>query len=269
MSRAMKLNPRNEIVAEIMRMVGVNLETIRKELEKQDRERRQTKERKRLQQQASKIAELINNHFKEWSAKLRKTMAKAGTGKDLFRSEEHGTAQESAAIFGDELPGLIIGIEHGSGPAPPGPGPRPFVPKVKEDGHSPDLVVKKGTGTTKRSALGGFNVAFDNLGLHEKRAKYDRDTRTIYINLEHPRIAFEAKNASSKTPTDDPHFLRMSYEVAFTEYAIVLGQELSNIDYYLDPQDALVDIRQTIDELSKAFACVWNATPGIVQERIP
>ncbi len=88
MSRSMKLNPRNELVAEILRMVGVNLEAIRKELEKQDRERRQTEEQKRLQRQASKIAELINNHFKEWSAKLKRTMAKAGTGKDLLSSKE-------------------------------------------------------------------------------------------------------------------------------------------------------------------------------------
>jgi hypothetical protein len=59
---------------------------------------------------------------------------------------------------------------------------------------------------------------------------------------------------------DDPNFLRMAYEIAFTEYAIVLGQELSNISYYLDPQDALVDIRQNIDELSKAFASAWTTT---------
>jgi hypothetical protein len=233
MSRSMKLNPRNGIVAEILRMVGVNLEAIRRDLEKQDRERRKTEEQKRLQQQASKIAELINNHFKEWSAKLRKTMAKAGTGKDLLSSKEKNAAEESAAIFGDELPGVIIGVERGEGPLGPGPGPRP-IPKVKLDDDKQELIAKKGTGTLRQSAVGGFNVAFDNLGIHEKRAKYDRDTRTIYINLEHPRITVEVKNSSSSASTDDPNFLRMAYEIAFTEYAIVLGQELSNIDYYLD-----------------------------------
>jgi hypothetical protein len=131
---------------------------------------------------------------------------------------------------------------------------------VKLDDDSQELVAKKGTGISKRSAVGGFNVAFDNLGVHEKRAKYDRDTRTIYINLEHPRIAVEAKNVFGQVPVNDPNFLRMAYEIAFTEYAIVLGQELSNINYYLDPQDALVDIRQNLDELSKAFASVWTVT---------
>src|SRR5262249_1020407 len=195
-------------------------------LEKQDRERRKTEEQKRLQQQASKIAELINNHFKEWSAKLRKTMAKAGTGKDFLSSKEKNIAEESAAIFGDELPGIIIGIERGDGRAGPEPGPRP-IPKVKLDDDKQELIAKKGTGTLRQSAIGGFNVAFEKLGIHEKRAKYDRDTRTIYINLEHPRITVEARNSSSSAPTDDPNFLRMAYEIAFTEYAIVLGQELS------------------------------------------
>jgi hypothetical protein len=258
MSRSMKLNPRNEIVAGILRMVGVNLETIRKELEKQDRERRQTEEQKRLQQQASKIAELINSHFKDWSAKLKKTMAKAGTGKDLLLSKEKNPADESATIFGDELPGLIIGAIRGDRPGPVGPGPGPTTPKVKLDEESQERLAKKETGTPKNSAVGGFNVAFEKLGINEKRAKYDRDTRTIYINLEHPRISVEAKNASGQAAINDPHFLRMAYEIAFTEYAIVLGQELSNINYYLDPQDALVDIRQNLDELSKAFASVWN-----------
>ena len=49
----------------------------------------------------------------------------------------------------------------------------------------------------------------------------------------------------------------MAYEIAFTEYAIVLAQELSTAQFYFDPQDALVELRQTIDDLSKAFAIAW------------
>jgi hypothetical protein len=60
----------------------------------------------------------------------------------------------------------------------------------------------------------------------------------------------------------DPNFMRMAYEIAFTEYAIVLAQELSSAQYYFDPQDALVEVRQTLDDLSKAFASVWRS-PGV------
>jgi len=38
----------------------------------------------------------------------------------------------------------------------------------------------------------------------------------------------------------------------------------AKLKYYLDPQDALVDIRQNLDELSKAFASVWSVT-GVIR----
>jgi hypothetical protein len=261
MSRSMKLNPRNPVVADIFRFVGVNLEIVRKELEKKDRERRQTEEQRRLQQQASKIAELINQHFKEWSAKLKNTMAKAGTGRDILPVKDREVSDNVGVIFGDELPAVIVGEEqtgYGNEPGPgPGPSPAPIVPRVELDGAATEKQAKKAPHTPKRSAVGGFNVSFEKIGLNEKRAKYDRDMRTIYINLEHPRIAMELKAASGHVPIDDPNFLRMAYEIAFTEYAIVLAQELSTIQFFLDPQDALVELRQTIDELSKAFATSW------------
>ena len=51
----------------------------------------------------------------------------------------------------------------------------------------------------------------------------------------------EIKAASTQSPVEDPNFMRMAYEIAFTEYAIVLAQELSAIQFFFDPQDALVD----------------------------
>jgi Histidine kinase-, DNA gyrase B-, and HSP90-like ATPase len=264
MSRSMKLNPRNEIVAEIIRFVGVHLEAIRRDLERQDRERRQSEEQKRFQQQGSKIADFINEHFKNWRAKLRNTMAKAGTGKDLLSAKERKQSAEEGVVPGAELPGIILeGVGGGDGPGP-GPGPGPSKPRVKLDENSQEKVAKRDTGVAKPTPSGGFSVAFEKIGPNEKRAKYDRDNRTIYINLEHPRIAVEVSNSKSRSPVDDPNFLRMAYEIAFTEYAIVLAQELSNAQYYFDPQDALVELRQTLDDLSKAFASVWT-TPGVTR----
>lgn len=259
MSRSMKLNPRNEVVADILRFVGVHIEALRKDLERQDRERRQGEEQKRLRQQGSKIAELINNHFKEWRAKLRSTIAKAGTGKDLLPLKERNPAAETGAIFGDELPGIVSGYERREGEAGSAPGEsnRVHVPKIKLDESSPDKVGKEGKGKVRPGSSGGFDVEFAKIGPNEKRAKYDKDTRTIYVNLEHPRIAVEIASSATRSPVDDPNFVRMAYEIAFTEYAIVLAQELSSIQYYYDPQDALVEVRQTLDDLSKAFAKVW------------
>jgi hypothetical protein len=265
MSRSMKLNPRNAVVADVMRFVGVNIELVRKDLERQDRERRQSEEQKRLQQQGSKIAELINNHFKEWSSKLKSTMAKTGTGRDLLSSKKKDELDEAGPVFGSDLPAIIVGQDQPTNdsfpnPDPPAPhlDPQPTIPRVQTDDTSPDKLAKTATGAPKITRAGGFNVSFENIGINEKRAKYDKETRTIFINLEHPRIAMELKLAKSQIPIDDPNFQRMAYEIAFTEYAIVLAQELSTVQYFFDPQDALVELRQTLDELSKAFSMAWR-----------
>jgi hypothetical protein len=39
---------------------------------------------------------------------------------------------------------------------------------------------------------------------------------------------------------------------------------LSKVGFYFDPQDALVELRQTLDELSKAFASVWRPAQMLV-----
>jgi hypothetical protein len=258
MSRSMKLNPRNELVADILRFVGTHVDAIRKGLEREDRERRKSEEQRRLKQQASKIADLINEHFTDWRSKLRSTMAKAGAGKDLLTSSAQDKQVEDAAILGDELPGRVVG--RGSQPSEDsaGTGDAVRASAVKLDESSEEKIAKHSRGSNKQTAAGGFQVAFESMGEHEKRAKYDRNTRTIYINLDHPRILIELKSAHTQTPTEDPQFLRMAYEIAFTEYAIVLAQELSAVQFFYDPQDALVEVRQTLDDLSKVFASSWR-----------
>jgi hypothetical protein len=238
---------------------------VRKDIERQDRERRQSEEQKRLRQQGSKIAELINKHFKDWSSKLKATMARSGTGSDILLSKKKNESEELGELFGTELPAVVVGhdegndvLERSDGCGDTGLNPPRSTPRVEGKDNAAENVAKKGQGNPKTSHAGGFNVAFEKIGLNEKRAKYNKETRTIVINLEHPRIALELKSAQAKMPVDDPNFQRMAYEIAFTEYAIVLAQELSNVGFFFDPQDALVELRQTLDDLSKAFASVWR-----------
>jgi len=89
----------------------------------------------------------------------------------------------------------------------------------------------------------------------EHRAKYTRDERTIFINLDHPQIA-AAKGSAS---TDDPSFQRLAYEVAFAEYAVALASELAARDEYLDPSDPIVDIRDTLNRVATKGASLYTA----------
>ena len=68
------------------------------------------------------------------------------------------------------------------------------------------------------------------MGAEEARAKYERDNRTIFINLEHPQISA----ARQRGGLEDPSFRRLSFEVAFSEYAIALASEMAGAGHYLE-----------------------------------
>jgi hypothetical protein len=92
------------------------------------------------------------------------------------------------------------------------------------------------------------------MGEEEARAKYERDNRTIYINLDHPQIAA----ASRRLGLEDPSFRRLAYEIAFTEYAIALASEMAGTGYYLDVVDPITDIRATVNRLAVAGAGLYG-----------
>ena len=54
MSRSMRLNPRNEIVAATYAFVGMHVDAIRREIERRDKERKRSEEAKKLQSQADR-----------------------------------------------------------------------------------------------------------------------------------------------------------------------------------------------------------------------
>lgn len=92
------------------------------------------------------------------------------------------------------------------------------------------------------------------MGAEESRAKYERDNRTIYINLDHAQIA----TAERRAGLEDPSFRRLAYEVAFTEYAIALASEMAATGYYLDIVDPITDIRATVNRLAVAGAALYG-----------
>ncbi|HEV2100972.1 MAG TPA: hypothetical protein VGR45_18850, partial [Stellaceae bacterium] len=108
---------------------------------------------------------------------------------------------------------------------------------------------------TRRRSAGGFDVQYRSNGVDAARASYERESRTIYINLDHPQL--QAAGGGRPTPVDDGNFRRLSFEVAFTEYAIGFAQEHAAAGYYLDFQDPLIDMRERIDSLSRRAAYLF------------
>ncbi len=116
-----------------------------------------------------------------------------------------------------------------------------------------DTTGKKRGGKGKRPGpSSGFNVRHENLGKEQHRGKYVSDRRLILINLDHPEI----EAASSIGGLKDPVFIRLSWEVAISEYAVALAQEL--VDQYVVPDEALFDIRETFVRVSRKLAQLYS-----------
>ena len=92
------------------------------------------------------------------------------------------------------------------------------------------------------------------MGKNEARARYVSDERTIYINIDHPQLIA----AQSERSIDDPLFIRISYEVAFTEYAIALAAELNANDEWIDPSDPIISIRETINRIARKASNLFS-----------
>jgi hypothetical protein len=267
MSRSMQLNPKNELVATIFAFIGPHIESVRREIEKADRERRRERDNQKLQQEASEIARIINQDFDAWRKQVQSTLAKVPGGKDKIEKAKAVAEIGETIVKGDEFSVVATGEmtttegEYVPDPDPnpnpnPSPDPTPVEPTPALERSAEEAETKAKTRDKSRpSAGGGFNVDFRNMGADEPRAKYVREERTIYINLDHPQIA----NAKSIGGIEDIAFRRLSYEVAFSEYAIALASELAAAEQYIDINDPIFDIRDTLNRISRSAASLYKA----------
>jgi len=260
-SRSMKLNPDNPLVGAIFAFIGPRVENVRKALVESQRQQRSTEQAKRLQQEASKIEEIINQDFEAFRKRLQKVKATAATaGFDTSESptpDQRGADGGDDFLFGGEEPATVVAEGEvgttGTGQGGKGGEPRRLNPIVtpNPDGKSAGHYEKPGA--ERPNNRGGFQIEFDNQGEASARAIYQREKRTIYVNLDHPQIA----NALKGHGVEDPVFRRLAYEVAFSEYAIALAMELDHREEFLDPQDAIVEIRETIHRIARAAAQLY------------
>lgn len=260
-SRSMRLNPDNPLVASIFAFVGPRIEEVRKALVESQREQRSTEQAKRLQQEASKIEEIINQDFETFRKRLQKVKAAAAkTGfdaSDAQASDQEDEEGDDDFLFGGEEPATVVGDGEegttGEGEGGNGGEPRRLNPIVKPDPDGKSTGHHEKRGGDRPRNRGGFQIEFDQQGEASARAIYQREKRTIYVNLDHPQIAVALKGHG----VEDPVFRRLAYEVAFSEYAIALAMELDYREEFLDPQDAIVEIRETIHRIARAAAPLY------------
>ena len=257
MSRSMKLNVSNEVAQAVMQFVGYEVDRIRRELVQEEKSRKAQEDAKKLDREARKIADMINGDFREFSDRFARVKAKRGRGRDAGGSFIPAGPEDTDLLLGGEIPATETTIENevassngknNESGEDPNPGP---VLSADENGQ-PKGKALGGEGSSKRSR-GGFSVEFKDMGENMPRASYVSSERTIYINTDHPQI----RAAKGSNDSDDPVFRRLAYEVAFSEYAFALGIEMDNNGEFIEPSDAIVEIRETVNRMAKRAARLY------------
>jgi len=256
-SRSMRLNPENDLVRALHAFVGTKIEEVRRGLLEEEKARKAAEDAKKLAQQASEIARVINEDFDAFRQRVAKVRAKTRGSSDLDQNAPIGGEQEDDLIFGAELPAKQSspegdpGSPAGEGNATTASNQNPAVEPA--DPKAPNLGRPAGGSGTKRKPAGGFDVKFRGMGEAASRAEYISDERTIYINLQHPQVAAALGNAT----IDDPLFRRLAYEIAFFEYTVALAQEMIRAGACYDLTDPVVEIREAMNRLARKAASLY------------
>lgn len=255
-SRSLRLNPQHPVAAVLIGFVGASLEAVRAELVEEFRRRRDEQQYRDLQRQADQIARILNEdladvreRFEELAA-LRRRGNVARAGAQPAGTEPDGFAE------GRDLPGILEMVE------PPGEAevtsaggePPDIARRGEQDPSGSDRVEPRGGTGGRRRPRGGLRVEYRNLGEDEERGRYDQGEKVVLINLDHPMVA-AARDALG---IEDPGFVRLSYEIAFTTYALGLVRELLTNDPELTGDDVLFEVRDTLRRVTRRAAVLYR-----------
>jgi DNA-binding protein H-NS len=247
------LNLQNPIVAVLLGWVNEELELIRRELVEKERKRRELAATKQLEKEADKIAKILNDDFahQELELELKRKVTKRSGGKSV--SEMLDNAGELWPGGGDEpTQWEQTGAPHGSGKIgdETGEGEEPRPGPTLRPGHEPGTrkETKKGSGKKRKSV---FSIDFYNGTEKAKRSRYDTETKTIFINLDHPQVSYAYEIGGKKV--DARQFREICYEIAAVEYAMVLPHEKVEKDEMYNASDALYDVRETVNRIIRRF----------------
>jgi hypothetical protein len=246
------------VVATLLGWLSSKLRQIVTDLDEGERSRKKTEEAKKLAKEAERLGHVLNQDFRELQRQLEKIkidqrrLPAGGQTQDtetLIGSPTHPDDPEAAILpGGGDIPTEFqqAGPPQGDGSrgteGMPGDVPRPGSGILP--GEQP------GTHHQKRSRnrpSSTFSIEFVNETAERVRAHYDRETRTIYVNLDHPQLV-AARNIHPDIDSDG--FRQVAYEVAFVEYALALMTEEAYRDENMDPQDVLYDVRNTVNRIA-------------------
>lgn len=256
-SRSLTLNPRHPVVAVLLGFIGSKLEEVRKALLEEHRSAREQEDARRLARHANDLADLLNDDFRTQMQRLRDiraATARPGSATSRFGGGADAGEEDDLWVEGLDEPGVLEEPEPSESD---GEGDGRVAPKVPRVGHpdpgGSDVVSPAGGSGQRKRPRGGFRVDFRPLGSEEDRSMYDQPAMTLIINTDHAVVAA----ALLREGIESISFRRLSYEIAFSEYAIALSHEMVERDPGMDAGDVLYDIRATLKRITLTAAPLY------------
>jgi len=258
-SRSLQLNLEHPVAIILVEFIGSKLEQVRTDLVRRAKDTRRTEQARRLEMQAQKIAEMLNNDFnniRDRLTNIRTVAAKPGSAGARFGSAHTGDQNPDSWVSGTLEKGRI---ERADKTTNPGNGRGRSAPDVavsgEPDAGGNDPIDPVGTAEgTRRRPRGGFQVVYRNLGRSENRSRYDECSLSILINLDHPVLSAAMADGN----VEESGVRRLSYEIAFSEYAMALGYELLKNDPNMPADDLLYEVRSSLNRVALLAAPLYR-----------
>ena len=176
------------------------------------------------------------------------TESRAGSVEDVLEMQSEAWLDDGDDLASPEGTGAPLGQGEETVLAEPG----------DQSGSEPDTepepdpgIEQQETPRRRRRRRAVFSIDYENASPERHRSRYDVDSKTIFINLDHPQIAAAFEAGGNRT--DAHQFREICYEAATVEYAIALPRERLERDDLCLAEDALFDVKDTIDRVTKRY----------------
>ncbi len=287
------LSPQNPLVATLFGWLSSCLRTMVTELEAEEAAHKRSVDAKAMRAEANRIERVLNEDFHSLQIALERGRKTTNLTQDAEESVEIRGADATSsfvvtdaagnipmadgagtslmdsdspyvpmAYTGEDSPPETPPTDPGDGSTQPG-----LPPPVGEAGDlgadalpDPHALVGSGDDQAAQRALAlrprrqsGFSLDFRNETESAPRSRYEETTKTIVINLDHPQMKAARKLGTQTSAA----FRQISYELAFVEYALALGNEHLRRDPLVSGEDALYEIRETINRVTRQIAGIF------------
>jgi hypothetical protein len=258
-SRSLQLNIEHPVAGILVGFIGSKLEQVRTELVRRAKASRRTEQARRLEMQAQKIAEMLNNDFNNIRDRLnniRTVAAKAGSAGARFGSAQTGDQSPDSWVSGTLERGKVERTDRttNAGNGRGRSAPDIAISGEPEAGGKDPIDPAGNSEGARRRPRGGFQVVYRNLGRSEYRSRYEERSLSILINLDHPVLSAAMADGN----VEEPAVRRLSYEIAFSEYAMALGYELLKHDPNMPADDLLYEVRSSLNRVALSAAPLYR-----------